>query len=224
MHMVSITPLIPLRLCLWLPLPLPLHTLRRPGTHHPVLHRQPLAPALLRGLNLRNHGCLQRPHERHRLQRQHIVVALHARPAPAFRGKQVVSPLLLVQGPHAGIPVVAEEAVKHAREIEARDDEAAEIGDEGYGGVGGGRRRRRRGGRLGSENTGRGGLTDVGGGDRRRRVLEREVDVHERGDGLDGPGLLGVFDKVALAGLIFRVPVEADTFRSVYAANVKWSS
>ncbi len=35
-----------------------------------------------------------------------------------------------------------------------------------------------------------------------------ESDVDKGGDGLDGSALLCVFDKIFLAGLVFRVPVE----------------
>ena len=39
-------------------------------------------------------------------------------------------------------------------------------------------------------------------------ALEGEVDVEEGGDGLDGAGVLGVVEEVALAGLVFGVPLE----------------
>ena len=42
------------------------------------------------------------------------------------------------------------------------------------------------------------------------------MDVHEGGDGLDGPGLLRVFDEVALTGLVLGIPVEAIVFPSAY--------
>lgn len=38
--------------------------------------------------------------------------------------------------------------------------------------------------------------------------MEWELDVDECGYGLDGSGLLGMVDEVALAGLVFGEPVE----------------
>lgn len=101
-----------------------------------------------------------------------------------------------MQRAHARGPVVAEEAVQDAWEVEARDDEAAEVGDEGEGGAGGG-------GRGGSSGAGARGEGVAGG-----VALEGEVDVEEGGDGLDRGGMLGVVEEVALAGLVFGVPVE----------------
>lgn len=40
-------------------------------------------------------------------------------------------------------------------------------------------------------------------------MLVWKVDIHEGGHRLDGTGLLSVFDKVALAGLVLWVPLEA---------------
>jgi len=36
-----------------------------------------------------------------------------------------------MQGPDAGYPIIAEKAVQDTREIEARDDEAPQVGDQG---------------------------------------------------------------------------------------------
>lgn len=126
-----------------------------------------------------------------------------------------------MQGTHACGPVVAEEAVEDAREVEARHDEAAEVGDEGDGGVGG---RGWRCGRLGSEEIGIGRRADIGSGHGGRCVLKGEVDIYESGDGLDGAGLLCVFDKVALAGLVFRVPIEADNASGQFLPTLEWNT
>ena len=40
------------------------------------------------------------------------------------------------------------------------------------------------------------------------KALVGQVDIDESGYGLDGMGVLGVVEKVALAGLIFGVPLE----------------
>ena len=39
-------------------------------------------------------------------------------------------------------------------------------------------------------------------------MLVGKVDIHEGGHGLDGTGLLSMFDKIALAGLVLGVPLE----------------
>ena len=127
---------LPLRLRLPPRLLLPMHLFRRPRPHHPILHRQPLTPRLLRGLNLLPGRVLQRPHKRHRLPRSHIIIFFHARPTAALGGEKVVAPFLLVEGADAGGPVIAEETVEHAGEVKASDDEAPEVGDEGDGVVG----------------------------------------------------------------------------------------
>lgn len=94
--------------------------------------------------------------------------------------------------------------MKNAREVEPSDDEPAEVGYQGDGRVGGGLGLRR--GRT--EKAGCGGVPRTGGVNR-RGMLERKVDIHKGGDGLDGARLLGVFNEVALAGLVLGVPVES---------------
>ena len=47
------------------------------------------------------------------------------------------------------------------------------------------------------------------------------MDVDEGGDGLDGSGLLRMFDEVALAGLVLGIPVEAIMFSSAYVDRYK---
>ena len=66
------------------------------------------------------------------------------------------------------------------------------------------RRREARGGARGVEVA-----YGVGG------ALEGEVDVEEGGDGLHGAGVLGVVEEVALAGLVFGIPVEDVELRVV---------
>ena len=66
------------------------------GPHHPIFHSQPFTPAFLGCLNLGNDGRLERPHERHRLQRQHVIISLHTGPSPTLSRKKVVSPLLFM--------------------------------------------------------------------------------------------------------------------------------
>ena len=45
------------------------------------------------------------------------------------------------------------------------------------------------------------------------------MNVEEGGDGLDGAGVLGVVEEVALAGLVFGVPVEDVELRVVGAVE-----
>ena len=108
-----------------------------------------------------------------------------------------------MQRAHAGDPVVAEEAVQHAGEVEPRDDEAAEVGDQ----------RDVRGERA----RGLRGVGPRGGGEGGRGPLEGQVDVEEGGDRLHGRRVLRVVEEVALAGLVFGVPFEDVELRVVGA-------
>ncbi len=99
-----------------------LHALRRSRADHPILHGQPLTPALLGGFNLRDDRPLQRPHEGHGLQRQHVVVLLHRRPSATLGGMEIIPPLLLMQRAHARGPIIAEKPMEDAGEVESRDD------------------------------------------------------------------------------------------------------
>ena len=106
-----------------------------------------------------------------------------------------------MEGPDAGDPVVAEEAVQDAGEVEPGDDEAAQVGDQGD--------------VHGERAAGRGRVRARCGGEDGGGALEGEVDVEEGGHGLDGTRVLGVVEEVALAGLVFGVPFEDVELRVV---------
>ena len=76
--------------------PISRHIVRGSWPHHPIFHSQPLAPALLGRLNLRDDGPLKRPHKWHRLQWQHVIIPLHTRPSSTLGCKQVIPPLLFM--------------------------------------------------------------------------------------------------------------------------------
>lgn len=113
----------------------PIQAIRCPRSHHPVLHRQPLTPALLRSLNLRNHRSLQWPHERHGFHWQHVVIPLHRCPATALGSKEIIPSLLFMQWSHAACPVVAKEPMQYTRKIKSCHNQPSQVWNQGYTGV-----------------------------------------------------------------------------------------
>lgn len=117
--------------------------------------------------------------------------------------------------------------MQHAREVQTGDDEAAKVWDEGNRGEG----------EVGSgrdiivawtTGTASGGTKTEGTQSARRwwksclracdgvrRSLKWELDIDECSYGLDGSGLLGMVDEVALAGLVFGEPVKDVELRVV---------
>lgn len=107
-----------------------------------------------------------------------------------------------MDGPDSSQPVVAKEAMKDSRRVEASHDETANVRDQSNRGPqqaqGNSTRGRRRGTRSGSSGCHR----------RRVSLLEGQEDVDTGGHSLNGNAVLGMVDKIAEAGLELGIPLE----------------
>lgn len=168
-------------------------------SQHPVLHGQPFTPARLRGLNLLLGDGLQRAQKGHHLAVLQVVAGLDSQPGLALGREKVVPPLVVVNRADTGVPAVAEEAVEDGDGVEPGRNEATDVGDKGYRGVG-----------VAWEWRARGCSRARGCGMPRQAwgVLEGEPDVDDGGNGLNGGCVLAAFEEEVKTGSVLGVPVE----------------
>ncbi|KAI7326871.1 hypothetical protein KC326_g128 [Hortaea werneckii] len=169
-----------------------------PRTDHPVLHSEPRAPGFL---------C-------------------RCPPATVLGREQVIAPLAVDVRHDSSHVVIAKEAMQDGRFIECGDNQATDIGNEGdedgrrwvgrcaravrtvHAATGAGKGIEAEGGARATWDGGGGVLGWGGGSDRVARRLERQADVDQRTKSLGGRLMLGVVEKVALAGGVGGMPLQ----------------